>query len=98
MSSSSPSELKSLIHQRLLESGEKDRLREHLRARLVDCGWRDQVKLEAKRIVRERGLERVHLEDIVAEITPRGRSTVPDEVKRELLTKIKEYLAQQQNL
>lgn len=40
----------------------------------------------------------MHLEDIVAEITPRGRSTVPDEVKRELLTKIKEYLAQQQNL
>ena len=47
-----------------------------------------QIKLEAKQIVRERGLERVRLEDIVAEITPKGRATVPDEVKRELLTKV----------
>ena len=98
MSTSSQSELKSLIHQRLLESGEKDRLREHLRARLIDCGWRDQIRLEAKRIVRERGLERVTLKDIVAEVTPLGREAVPDEVKRELLTKLKEYLAHQQNL
>jgi len=98
MSHSSPAELKSLIHARLTESGEKERLREHLRARLIECGWRDQIKLEAKQIVRERGLERVRLEDIVAEITPKGRATVPDEVKRELLTKIKEYLSQQQNL
>ena len=48
-----------------------------------------QIKLEAKQIVRERGLERVRLEDIVAEITPKGRATVPDEVKRELLTKVR---------
>ena len=43
MSHSSPAELKSLIHARLTESGEKERLREHLRARLIECGWRDQV-------------------------------------------------------
>ena len=44
MSHSSPAELKSLIHARLTESGEKERLREHLRARLIECGWRDQVR------------------------------------------------------
>ena len=95
---SSSSDWKSLIHRRLIESGEKERLREHLRARLIECGWRDQMKLEAKEVVRQKGLERVQLEDIVREITPKGRATVPDAVKRELLTKIKEYLAQQQNL
>ena len=48
-----------------------------------------QIKLEAKQIVRERGLERVRLDDIVTEMTPKGRATVPDEVKRELLTKVR---------
>ena len=46
MSHSSPAELKSLIHARLTESGEKERLREHLRARLIECGWRDQVNFD----------------------------------------------------
>ncbi len=96
--SSSHSEMKAVIAQRLAESGEKERLKEHLRARLVECGWRDQLRVEAKEVVRERGLERVRLEDLVRDITPKGRALVPDAVKRELLAKIKEFLAQQQNI
>ena len=92
------SEMRTVIHQRLVESGEKDRLREHLRARLIESGWRDQLKLAAKEVVREKGLEHVRLEDLVREITPKGRATVPDAVKRELLTKIKDFLAHQQNI
>jgi len=42
-------------------------------------------------------LERVKLEDLVKDITPNGRASVPDSVKRELLVKIKEFLAQQQS-
>ena len=40
----------------------------------------------------------VRLEDLVAEMTPKGRQLVPDAVKRELLAKIKDFLAQQQNI
>ena len=32
------------------------------------------------------------VEDLVAEITPRGRATVPDAVKAELLQKIRDFL------
>jgi len=56
------------------------------------------LKLHAKEVVREKGLERVKLEDLVKEITLKGRSLVPDSVKRELLVKIKDFLAQQQNI
>lgn len=91
-------EMKTVINQRLTQTGEKDRLKEHLRTRLIECGWRDQLKLHAKEVVRERGLERVKLEDLVKEITPKGRALVPDSVKRELLSKIKDFLAQQQNI
>ena len=94
----SHSDMKTLITQRLVESGEKERLKEHLRARLIESGWRDQLKMEAKEIVKEKGLERIKLEDLVQDITPKGRALVPDAVKRELLAKIKDFLAQQQNI
>merc|ERR1712038_1179549 len=97
ISMSSNQELKSAITVRLVQSGEKDRLKEHLRLRLIECGWKDQLKLAAKEAIRERGLERVKLEDLVKDITPNGRASVPDSVKRELLVKIKEFLAQQQS-
>ena len=95
---SSHGDMKSLISRRLVESGEKERLREHLRNRLIQSGWRDKMKLEAKERIRTKGLERVRLEELVAEMTPVGRQSVPDEVKRELLAKIKDFLAQQQNI
>ena len=94
---SSNQELKSAINARLVQSGEKERLKEHLRLRLIECGWKDQLKLAAKDAIRERGLERVKLEDLVKDITPNGRASVPDSVKRELLVKIKDFLAQQQS-
>ena len=91
-------DLRTSINHKLVESGEKERLKDHLRMRLIECGWRDQLKLHAKDVVRERGLERIKLEELVKEITVKGRSMVPDSVKRELLVKIKDFLAQQQNI
>lgn len=89
---------KTAIHQRLVQSGEKEKLKEHLRCRLIESGWRDQLKIHAKEVVRQKGLEKVKLEDLVKDITPKGRALVPDSVKRELLAKIKQFIAQEQNL
>ncbi len=44
-----------------------------LRERLVACGWRDELKEYCKEVIRRKGLEKVTVEDLVAEITPRGR-------------------------
>ena len=35
---------KSLIEKKLEESGEKARLEEFLRQKLVECGWKDELK------------------------------------------------------
>lgn len=95
-------DLQASIHHKLVESGEKERLKDHLRMRLIECGWKDQLKLHAKdvvrEIVREKGLERIKLEDLTKEITLKGRSLVPDSIKRELLLMIKEFLALQQGI
>lgn len=86
------------INQKLVETGERERLKELLRTRLIECGWRDQLKAQCKEIVRKKGLENVRVDDLVAEITPRGRALVPDQVKKELLQQIRTFLAQQSNL
>ena len=39
------------INQRLTETGEKEKLQEMLRIRLVECGWKDELKDYARGIV-----------------------------------------------
>lgn len=80
------------INQRLDETGEKARLKELLRAKLVECGWRDELKAHCQEVIKSKGLEKITVEDLVAEITPRGRATVPASVKEELLQRIRKFL------
>lgn len=89
-------QMKASINQRLIETGERDRLKELLRTRLIECGWKDQLKAYCKEIIREKGVENVSVDDLIAEVTPRGRATVPDIIKRELLHQIKNFLMDQQ--
>ena len=48
-------------------------LKEMLRERLIQCGWRDDLKEYCKDVIRRKGLEKVTIEELVAEITPKGR-------------------------
>lgn len=88
--------MKANINQKLIESGERDRLKELLRTRLIECGWKDQLKAYCKEIIREKGVENVSVDDLVAAVTPKARATVPDIIKRELLNQIKTFLIEQQ--
>ena len=35
-----------------MQSGERERLKQLLRERLIECGWRDELKEQCKRIVK----------------------------------------------
>ena len=63
---------KTTIEQRLVETGEKERLKEHLRTRLTESGWREELKLHAREVVRTRGLNNIKHEDLVKESTEAG--------------------------
>ncbi|XP_023836034.1 transcription and mRNA export factor ENY2-2 [Salvelinus sp. IW2-2015] len=91
---SKDSKMRATINQKLTEMGERERLKELLRAKLTECGWRDQLKAYCKDVIKEKGLEHVTVEDLVVEITPKGRVLVPDSVKKELLQRIRAFLAQ----
>ena len=82
------------INQKLTETGEKEKLKEALRERLIECGWKDDLKQYAKEIVKERGVDNVTVDDLISELTPHARKTVPDEVKKELLERIRNFLTE----
>ena len=85
-------QVRAAIMQKLIETGEKENLKELLRSRLIQCGWRDELKEYCKEVIRSKGLEKITVDELVAEITPRGRATVPDEVKADLLQRIRKFL------
>jgi enhancer of yellow 2 transcription factor len=89
-------QVRATINQKLLDTGEKDRLKLYLREKLVECGWRDDLKEYCKDMIRNKGLEKITVEELVQEITPRGRATVPDAIKGELLERIRKFLSDQE--
>lgn len=94
-------QVKERIAQKLVDSGEKGRLKELLREKLAACGWRDEMKAYCKgsgclqeagltlgtranglllvasvggaEVIRNKGIDQVTVEDLVEEITPKGR-------------------------
>ncbi|GLH15982.1 hypothetical protein R5R35_005636 [Gryllus longicercus] len=85
---------KTSIEQSLILSGEKDRFKELLRTRLTECGWRDQIQMLCRQIVKERGVQNITADELIGEVTAKGRALVPDAVKKELLQKIKAHFSQ----
>ncbi|KAG6958541.1 hypothetical protein JG688_00010483 [Phytophthora aleatoria] len=91
-------EVKARISERLVQSGEKERLKELLRLKLVECGWRDEMKLHCKEVIRNKGIDQVTVEDLIEEITPKGRASVPEDVKNNLLEKIKAFIEKEADI
>jgi len=76
----------------LTESGEKDRLKEYIRNRLIESGWYEDLKEQCKDIIRKKGVDHITVDELVSEITPYGRASVPSEIKAETLAKIKKLM------
>eukprot|EP00455_Lapot_gusevi_P014567 TRINITY_DN1728_c0_g2_i1.p1 TRINITY_DN1728_c0_g2~~TRINITY_DN1728_c0_g2_i1.p1 ORF type:complete len:103 (-),score=20.60 TRINITY_DN1728_c0_g2_i1:98-406(-) len=89
----SDAQVRASINQKLVETGEKERLKDYLRARLIECGWRDQLKAHCKEVIKSKGLEKITVEELVQDVTPHGRATVPQNIKVELTQKIREFLS-----
>ncbi|GMH06844.1 hypothetical protein Nepgr_008684 [Nepenthes gracilis] len=81
-----------IINIKLIESGEKERLMELLRERLVECGWKDEMKSLCRAFIKKKGRNNVTVDDLVHVITPKGRGSIPDSVKAELLQRIRTFL------
>eukprot|EP00937_MAST-01D_sp_MAST-1D-sp2_P007973 g7973.t1 len=85
-------QVRATINMKLEETGMKEALKEEMRQKLIEAGWRDKLKERCKEIIRRKGLEKVSVDELVKEITPFGRESVPDEVKAEMLQKLRHFL------
>ncbi|XP_069922103.1 transcription and mRNA export factor ENY2-like [Oryctolagus cuniculus] len=88
-------QMRAAINHKLIETGERECLKEALRAK---CGCKDQLQAHWEEVIKEKGLEHVTVDDLEAEVTPKGRALVPDGVKKELLRRIRTFLTQHASL
>ena len=80
------------LNKRLEETGERERLKQEFAKKLIRTrGWRDELKQYCIEYLKNKGVERVTVDEIVAKIAPQGRATVPEALKEELLEKIRSF-------
>ncbi|KAG4304859.1 hypothetical protein PORY_001912 [Pneumocystis oryctolagi] len=86
------SNLRAQVNQKFVESGAYERISisSHLAKRLHECGWYSDMKDHTFFKVRHQ--EKPNFEILVKEIEQKGLSTVPEDLKNEVLGMIKKFL------
>lgn len=51
-------------------------MRELLRVRLAECGWKDEMVLLCRKVIAENDVNTLTVDDILDKITPQGRGTI----------------------
>ncbi|XP_052860992.1 enhancer of yellow 2 transcription factor [Anopheles bellator] len=82
------------VDQMTILCGDRTKLKDLLRKRLIESGWFDQVQLLCRKAITESELSSV--DAVVQHVTPQARAMVPDIVKKELLFKIRSILSEQE--
>lgn len=83
----------------MIDCGWRDEVKAHCKGnRLKRKEFKINVFLKFKEVVKQKGLDNITVEDLVLEMVPKGRALVPDSVKKELLMKIRHFLASQSDL
>ena len=83
--------IRSILNQSLIASGEKEKLLDLLKVKLIECGWRNEMKQLCREALR-RNKSNAKVEDLIEELTPKARASVPDEVKKELLVRLRNFV------
>ncbi|ODM94779.1 Transcription and mRNA export factor ENY2 [Orchesella cincta] len=92
METKEAAEIRHLMNDVLTKNGEGARLKDMLTRLLVESGWKDEVNLMCRKVIQERGVDNITTDDIVNAVTPNARASVPAEVKKALLEKIRAAL------
>ncbi|KAG2174624.1 hypothetical protein INT44_006888 [Umbelopsis vinacea] len=100
--SASNAELKAAIDRRFVLSGERarmalnmdctSRLLEFVKQRLAETGWNDALYAHCSESFKARGIENVSMDTLLAEFSDHARASVNENIKKELLVQIKQFL------
>ncbi|CAJ1346754.1 unnamed protein product [Effrenium voratum] len=85
----------SMLDVKLQETGERERLKEYIIGHLNECGWREDLKKQCVDFIQNKGVEQVSLEEMIADIAPRGRATLPEKLKVEVFNRLRSFAEKQ---
>ena len=92
----SESQAEVIITRKLIESGERDRLKDTLFERLEDTGWRKTMRELVQKYAHQHGnLENITTEDVVQELAPNATSLISEDIKRDIKRQIQNFLDEQ---
>lgn len=75
----------------LILRGARPLLKDFLIQSLIQSGWDDRVRLMCRNeITKNNGL--ISVDNLVDKVTPQARKEIPDELKREMIQKIRAVL------
>ena len=70
----------------------KQKLKDQLLRHLNDSGWTQEMKIQVQNLVNEKGADKISIEDIVQEIAPAAKSSLEENIKKELMMEGKKSL------
>ena len=70
----------------------KQKLKGQLLKHLNDSGWNQEMKIQVQNLVNEKGADKISIEDIVQEIAPAAKSSLQENIKKELMIEAKKSL------
>ena len=85
------------LNKKLEKTGERERLKQDFAKKLIrtrtsnGVNWREQLTEYCIEYLKNKGVERVTVDEIVAKIAPQGRATVPEALKEELVEQIHSF-------
>ncbi|KAH8553575.1 enhancer of yellow 2 transcription factor [Umbelopsis sp. PMI_123] len=88
----SNADLKAAIDRRFVLSGERSRLLDFVKQRLAETGWNDALYAHCSDSFKARGIENVSMDNLLAEFSDHARASVHENIKKELLVQIKQFL------
>jgi len=89
-----PQEYDTRVQMHLDVNNGLERVTELVHTRLVESGWRDQVRLACRKAIMDNSSTSIPtVDELISIVTPKARAIVPDAVKRELLHDIELILS-----
>eukprot|EP00427_Karlodinium_veneficum_P020328 CAMPEP_0169131800 /NCGR_PEP_ID=MMETSP1015-20121227/38448_1 /TAXON_ID=342587 /ORGANISM="Karlodinium micrum, Strain CCMP2283" /LENGTH=108 /DNA_ID=CAMNT_0009196101 /DNA_START=95 /DNA_END=421 /DNA_ORIENTATION=+ len=80
---------KSALNKKLVETGDRERLKQFIKTSLNECKWREELKAHSIEYIQQKGIEKVTLQDITSAIAPKAREKIPEELKTELFNRLR---------
>lgn len=86
-------EIKSQIQQHLVKSGKYDIINKQLKLQLYESGWYDKVsQLASRELQAQDGDQSMNFDVLFSLVKPKAEEMVPDQVKEDIIEKLKAYL------